>query len=179
METTIVITKWIYRTEKIYEHNVCFYFWSTIILHRLSQDLIGNSKYDYSLRKPPPPCVSASSFVHCTCFMKEGTDWTSGHGLLRTVEWFTRRHGEWVKFYYANSFDLCKYLYWYRYIKKNIWKNYILKTEMSSAACVSKISHSNVSPHVNKMTWNHPYTNKMCWLISSVLAHLDSITRSM
>lgn len=135
METTIVITKWIYRTEKIYEHNVCFYFWSTIILHRLSQDLIGNSKYDYSLRKPP---MCSSSFVQCTCFMKEGTDWTSGHGLLRTVEWFTRRHGEWVKFYYANSFDLCKYLYWYRYTmyqEENLKELYTKDRNVFSGMC--------------------------------------------
>lgn len=79
--------------KNIYEHNHVCFLWSTIILHRLSQDLIGNSKYDYSLRKPPM-CSSASSFVQCTCFTKDGSDWTSEHVFSRTIE----LHGEWENF---------------------------------------------------------------------------------
>lgn len=120
-------------------------------------------------------CVFVFLFVYCICFMKEGMDWILGYGFLRIVEWFIRRYGEWVKFYYVNLFDFCKYLYWYRYIKKKIWKNYILKIEMFLVVCVLKISYCNVFMYVNKMIWNYLYINKMCWLIFFVLVYLDSI----
>lgn len=136
METTIVITKWIYRTEKIYEHNVCFYFWSTIILHRLSQDLIGNSKYDYSLRKPPMCSCLFVCTVHLFYEGRYGLNirtWApKDRGMIYKKAWWV------MKFYYANSFDLCKYLYWYRYTmyqEENLKELYTKDRNVFSGMC--------------------------------------------
>lgn len=81
----------------------CIYFWSTIILHRLSQDLIGNSKYDYSLRKPP---MCSCLFVCTVHLFYEGR-----YGLnIRT--WAPKdRDMIYKKAWWVSEILLCKFVW--------------------------------------------------------------------